>query len=271
MAILSATSGLVGMTGVTPNLLFINTNDTLATVTTAGYLNKPVHENLISIDGPSTGAGGIMPTSNMAFVNTSDEGPVLMSVSITGVSPNLVYSLVTVPSSGGVFGGNVQAGASGTAGAFLSYPGTAARGHLVIAAANNAGNTVTTITNASQAAARTYTIQDMANATANFCLAPAALVSGNVVKATGTVGGIADAGFAVKANTTAAYAGGGTSNAYAAAGVTATSIVTASILASTNAVSILKVIPGVNTLTVSFSANPGAATTVNYIAVSAAV
>ena len=269
MAILSATSGLVGMTGVTPNLLFINTNDTLVTVTTAGYLNKPVHENLISIDGPSTGAGGIMPTSNMAFVNTSDEGPVLLSVSITGVSPNLVYSLVTVPSSGGVFGGNVQAGASGTAGAFLSYPGTALRGHLLIAAANNAGNTVTTITNASQAAARTYTIADM-GADANFCMRSAALVSGNLVKANGVAGNLADVGCSLHAGT-AAYAGGNAqSGALAAVGLVAGSKVTATIATSANPVSIFSVVPGAGTITILFSGDPGLST-IYWIATSTAV
>ena len=44
-----------------------------------------------------------------------------------------------------------------------------------------------------------------------------------------------------------------------------------SILASTNAVSITKVVPGAGTLTVSFSTDPGAATTVSWIAITPAV
>lgn len=260
MSILQATSGVTGLSGVIPNFIFLKTNDTLATVTTAGYLSKAVHDNLLTVSEDC-----------IAFVTTSDKGSVQLAVSITGTIPNLVYSLVTNPSSGGSFGGNVQAGSSGVSGDFISFPATASTGHLTVAAASNAGNTVNTITNASQAAARTFTIPDPANATANFVLAPAALVNGNVVKASGTVGVVVDSGFSVKANTTAAYAGGGTSNAYAAAGLTATSIVVASILNSTNAVSITKVVPSSNTLTVSFSADPGAATTVSYIALSAAV
>lgn len=69
------------------------------------------------------------------------------------------------------------------------------------------------------------------------------------------------------AGTTAAYAGGGTSNAFAATGLTVNSKVSAVIRASTNDVAIAKALPGTDTLTVTFTADPGAATTVDYIAV----
>jgi hypothetical protein len=259
MSILQATSSITGLAGVIPNLVFINTNDSVATVTTTGYLSKAVHENLLTVSN-----------GDMALVNTTS-GVVFLAVAITGTAPNLVYSLVTPSSSGGSFAGNVQAGSSGVAGDFISYPASASKGNLVVAATANSGNTAVTVTNASQAGVRTFTIPDPSATTANFVLAPSALVSGNVVKASGTVGAIVDAGFTLHANTTAAYAGGGTSNAYVATGIGSTSIVTASILASTNAVSITKVVPSANTLTVSFSADPGASTTVSWIAVTPAV
>jgi hypothetical protein len=258
MAILQASNSGVGLVGVTPNIVYINTNDTAAAVLVAGYLNEIVQTGGLTVS-----------KTTMALVNTTN-GVLWLGISITGHAPNLTYSLIAQVNEGAIFSGNVQAGLSGTAGGFISYPATAARGYLLLTAANNAGNTITTITNASQAAARTYTIQDM-GANANFCLAPAALVNGNIVKAVGTVGGIVDAGFSVKANTTAAWGGGGLTNVYVANGLAVASIVTASILASTNAASIVKAVPGVNTLTVTFSADPGAATTVNYIAISAAV
>lgn len=75
--------------------------------------------------------------------------------------------------------------------------------------------------------------------------------------------------FGAKRGTTAAYAGGGTSNAYTATGLASTDIVTATILASTNAVSICKAVPTTNTLTVTFSADPGAGTTVQWHALPA--
>jgi hypothetical protein len=67
--------------------------------------------------------------------------------------------------------------------------------------------------------------------------------------------------------TTAAYAGGGTSHAFTVAGLTSSSIVTANILTSANAVAIAKPVPTTDTLTVTFTADPGAGTTVNYIAI----
>lgn len=55
---------------------------------------------------------------------------------------------------------NIDAGASGTAGTVDVFPSSATSGKIQIAAADNAGDTTTTITNASMAAARTITFQD---------------------------------------------------------------------------------------------------------------
>lgn len=84
-----------------------------------------------------------------------------------------------------------------------------------------------------------------------------------------STGAAALTNFGVKRATTAAYAGGGTSNAFTATGLAATDIVVATILASTNAVSICKAVPTTDTLTVTFSADPGAATTVQWHALPA--
>jgi hypothetical protein len=67
------------------------------------------------------------------------------------------------------------------------------------------------------------------------------------------------------AGTTGAYGGGGTSNAFTVTGLLSTDTVSAVIRASTNAVSIAKATPTTDTLTVVFSADPGASTTVDYI------
>lgn len=71
----------------------------------------------------------------------------------------------------------------------------------------------------------------------------------------------------VKRATTAAYGGGGTSNAFVATGLVATDIVVATILASTNDVAIAKAVPTADTLTITFTADPGAATTVQWHAI----
>jgi hypothetical protein len=54
----------------------------------------------------------------------------------------------------------VYAGANGTAGTIIVYPGTAAKGFLQITTADNTGDTTTQVSVAAQAAARTYGLPD---------------------------------------------------------------------------------------------------------------
>jgi len=97
-------------------------------------------------------------------------------------------------------------------------------------------------------------------------ITPLPVASGGTNAATGP---LALTSLGVKRATTAAYGGGGTSNAFTATGLAATDIVVATILASTNAVSIAKAVPTADTLTVTFSADPGAGTTVQWHALPA--
>ncbi len=64
---------------------------------------------------------------------------------------------------------NSDFGKSGTAGSIDLFPSTASMGKLRLTAADSSGDTTTAIVNASQAAARTYTIPD-AGANASFIL-----------------------------------------------------------------------------------------------------
>jgi len=82
--------------------------------------------------------------------------------------------------------------------------------------------------------------------------------------------GVTPAANVVLFGTTTAYAGGGTSNGFTVTGLLSTDTVSAVIRASTNAVAIAKAVPTTNTLTITFSADPGASTTVDYIVVRAA-
>ena len=282
MGILNIQVSQAGIVGTLPTPIYINTNDTYATVTATGYLNE-AHQ-----------LGTAFSNEQMALVYTSDEGPVWLKVVISGAN----YSLVQISSPGDVTlptiadhlivssdtvgtlanktgsvinSGGIQAGLDATAGVFTSFPGTTASGTLKLAAVDSSADVAVTISNADHGQASVYSIPDGGAATANIAVAPAALVDGNVVTANGTDGLLQDGGFSVLANTTGTYGGGGTSNAFTATGVGATSIVTASILASTNAVSIVKVVPSADTLTIDFSADPGAATTVNWIAITPAV
>lgn len=276
------------MVGVNPNLKFAVFGDNLATITAAGYLNSV---NLESNPIASTDVLQVLYSFNnvtkvgtygVFTVSISNSG-VITLVEFTGTSgivlPTIANHIATYTNTTGglsedpataISGGNIQAGLSGTAGTLASFPATAAKGSLIVAGVANTGNTNTTISNAAMGQASVISIPDPAAATADFVIAPSALVSGNLVKASGTAGLVVDAGFAVHAATTAAYAGGGTSNTFTTTNMTASSIVTAVILASTNSVSITKAVPGTNTLAVTFSADPGAGTTVSWISITPA-
>ena len=266
MPIKSIQIGQAGVSNRTPSWVYIETNDTYAAVTTSGYLSGAAHEyvnslqqNMMALVSTKTGTGiGVSPVLYL-----------LQLQNVNGVW-SLVAPAVDVPVPF-IVPGNIQAGLSGTAGDFISFPATASKGSLIFKAVANTGNTNTTVSNAAMGQASVISIPDPAGATADFVLAPAALVSGNAVKASGTAGLVADAGYAFHAGTTGTYAGGGTSNAFTVAGMASTWIVTAVILTSTNAVSIAKAVPSTNTLTVTFSADPGASTTVSWIASTAAV
>ena len=88
--------------------------------------------------------------------------------------------------------GNVQAGASGLAGDFVSYPATASNGSFIFQAANNSGGFNSTLRNGNIAQATVYSLPDTTSATANVLAAGSALVSGNLVQASGTGGAVVD-------------------------------------------------------------------------------
>lgn len=272
----------------------IISSDNLATVTTAGYLNPAslqgyviYNTDIINMWYGAVGQIGQAITSAGTFgqftatiangvitlVEEVNIGNVLLPVVANHIAIfNGTTGQITGNLSPAINGGNIQAGLSGTAGTLASFPATSAKGSLVIAAVANTGNTITTISNDAMGQASVMNIPDPGNAIGQFLVGATAtpLVSGNLIKASGTAGLVVDAAFALHAGTTASYAGGGTSNAFTTTNMTASSIVTAVILTSTNSVSITKAVPGTNTLTVTFSADPGAATTVSWISVTPA-
>lgn len=286
MPILQFTTDVPGQIGVNPRKVSIVASDNLSTITTAGYLNTQLNDQGYPIYPTDFifvcyNFGVTTPPSFGIFTPSITNGVITLianggSGSVT--LPTIANHIATYTNTSGAIGedanpaingGSIQAGLSGTAGAVISFPATSSTGSLHLTAVSNSGNTVTTISNAAMGQASVVTIPDPAAATANFVVAPSALVSGNLVKASGTAGLVVDAGARIIANTTSTYAGGGTSNTFTATGLTASSIGTAVILTSTNSVSITKAVPGTNTLAITFSADPGAGTTVNYIFVTA--
>lgn len=104
---------------------------------------------------------------------------------------------------------------------------------------------------------------------ANNAITTAKILNSNVTLAK-LATGITPSHVVKFAGTSPAYGGGGTSTAITVTGAASTDVATAVIRASTNAVSIVKAVLTTDTLTVHFSADPGAATTVDYSVLRAA-
>lgn len=292
MAILDFKPIEIGFIGNSPRLVAVLSNDTYSTITAPGYLNSSAQQGnvvyptdylFMSYGTDSTTHGIFFPTFSSGTITLNPyvgEGNVELPVTVNHIATfKATDGQIGDDSATAINGGNVQAGLSGTAGYLATFPSTAARGSLHVTAVANTGNTITTISNAAMGQASVVSIPDPATATANFVVAPAALVNNNLLKASGTAGLAVDTGIAatavqlsanIKANT-AAYGGGSTSTTYTITGVTTSSIVWSWIAASSNAafVESSKVLSP-NTVTVTFNADPGANTTIGYIAFIAA-
>ena len=156
--------------------------------------------------------------------------------------------------------GNIQAGASGTAGYVASFPATGSKGSLHLVAVASTGDTVTAISNAAMGQATVFTIPDPAGSTANIVVAPAALVSGNLVQASGTAGLVADQGFAMKSVYAAAAAGGNAAQAFTDAFCTTGSVVIGNWVTQANAEEVVKIVPANGSFTVTSTGDVGAGT-----------
>lgn len=235
-----------------PQFKFGVFGDNLTTVTTAGYLNSASIEAGLPLSNAdvvmalysfvpqtSTGSFGIFTVSisaangQITLTAWGNPGDVVLPTianyiaHFTNTSGTLSSNAANV-----INAGNIQAGLSGTAGTLASFPATAAKGSLILAGVANTGNTNTTISNAAMGQASVISIPDPAAATADFVLAPAALVSGNLVQASGTAGLVADSGLAttnvvskIAANV---FSGAGQITLAKANGTEATNAVTAS-------------------------------------------
>lgn len=129
--------------------------------------------------------------------------------------------------------------------------------------------------------ASTVTVAQVTGASANLPLADLNILVGNssgvatAVPFTNANDVPVSNGTAMQAKTFAAqtiyvgqhsYGGGGTSTAITVTGLTTSDRISVTLTASTNAVNIQKAVVSADTITVTFSADPGASTTVDYIA-----
>lgn len=187
MPILNFKVEQVGQAGVFPAIIYILTDDTLAEVTATGYLNgiargnTPLSDADMALVTTKTTPSATSIQVGWLEVSKSGENWSLVPPAAPGsvTLPTIANHIATYTNTLGTLsedaatainGGNIQAGLSGKAGYLASFPATAATGSLELKAASSAGNTVTTITNASQAAARVYTLPDGGQAASNFLL-----------------------------------------------------------------------------------------------------
>lgn len=212
MGVLQFPKPIPATNGTLPSLRFMVSTDNLATMTTAGYLNSAVAESATPLSNgdvimalysynttTTSGTFGVflvsISTSNAAITLTEWTGTTGV---ILPTTPNHIATYtnttgtISEDPATAISGGNIQAGLSGTAGTLASFPSTASRGSLVLAAVANTGNTTTTISNVAMGQASVISIPDPGAATADFAVAPAALVSGNLISASGTAGLIQD-------------------------------------------------------------------------------
>ena len=208
MGIINITEIITGQVGVVPADIYIETNDTLATVLTPGYLNTAkqngfnfANNQIAQVYGSNFQHGnpGCLlfqvsappnpGTGNYSLISMASAGEVVLPVTANHIATYVGTSgAIGDDAATAINGGNIQAGVSGTAGALISYPALASSGYLELQAANNAGNTATIIKNASMAQATTLTIPDPGASTANFLLSSGSsqTITGNLA-VTGTL------------------------------------------------------------------------------------
>ena len=185
---LNIQSSQAGLTGVLPAIAYINTNDTEAQVLATGYLNQAVQSGLASFSSPcmvcvsTVSSAGAQPdvgwyelsysAGNWSLVSTASPGSVTL--------PTIANHIATYTNASGglgedaataINGGNIQAGLSGTAGYFVSYPATAANGTLIWQAANAGGAFNTTVSNVTSVGqSQVISIPDCGTTAAKFLL-----------------------------------------------------------------------------------------------------
>ncbi len=262
MSIMSIQTVQTGLVGVLPSLAYIETNDPLATVLTAGYLNHEVQNGTI-FQMPCIAAVSTKETPTSAarigWFGISHSGSTWSLVSASSPAagvvtlPTILNHIATYSDTLGTLaedaatainGGNIQAGLSGTAGTLISFPGTAANGSLILSALDAGGAFNTTIRNSAMGQSTVYSLGDIGAAT------------GGIVVATSAI--------RMKSVAAAAAAGGAAAQSFTDAFCTSGSNVVGNWNTQANAASVLKIVPGNGSFVVTSSADAGVGT-FNYI------
>jgi hypothetical protein len=230
---------------------------------TASYLNNAAFGQATVITIPDPGAA----TANVILNKSA--GTQTIS------SGNFAVSAGTITASGNISStaGSLISGASGVAGGVTVYPGTASTGTFTFEATAQGGNFASFLTNAAFAQGTTLTLTDPLTASGKipvFSSSQTPAGSSQIIVSADNTGRLISTGVQFIVATTAAYAGGTTTNTFVAPGLTSSWKVVGVTTDSTNGAAITKCIPGTNTLAITWTGDPGANTTVTYIAYSGA-
>lgn len=230
MAILSVNIYPPGLVGVNPSIAYIDTNDTLATVLTTGYLNKAVQQ------GYTFNESMMCCVSTRATPNATTVSVAWLEVSKSGQN----WSLVATNSSIILPNAQILVGNASGIAAPVAMSGDATIANTgAVTIANNA-----------------ITTAKIANANVTLAKLAAGITPSHVIKFANqvtTVGGAAAEAFTVTG------AVGATDRAFVQVVNDGTANVT-----------VLQAVVTDNTLTVTFSANPGNDTVINYQIIRAA-
>jgi len=185
MAILNIQIGSVGLVGVSPRIVYINTNDTDSAILAAGYLNHAVQQgysfseyDMCCVSTRATPSSADIDVGwygidhvgqNWSLVTASSPGDVILPTIANHIA---VFTNTTGTLSEdatiAINGGSIQAGLDGTAGFFRSYAAGLTQGGIQLVSTGNGGLRHVTITNAAHGQASVYSIPDSGALTANF-------------------------------------------------------------------------------------------------------
>lgn len=228
MSILQLAAIKIGQTGLQPNSFKMLTTDSLATITTAGYLKQ-------GTAGQSFLKNDVIETIYNYGLSNATNIELTVSIDTLGVITLGVSSLPgSITVTGSVTSGHVATFASSSSiqdgGAFGTAASKSASDNTKATLASVSGSTIT----------------------------------GHLLTAADTAGTVNDAGLSIKSFARAPYAGGSATAVFTDAACTNSSNIVASWATQTNPASILTVTEGVGSFTVVSTADPGVSK-LNYI------
>ena len=247
----------IATTGVAVTGLISATTSIAATTTvTAGTGITATTGNIVASTGNITSTLGSVSAATTVTAGTgitattgnivASTGNITSTLGSVGAATTVTAGTGITATTGNVTAtaGNVVAGSSGNAGTVTSFPATAANGSLILSALNAGGAFNTTIRNSVMGQSTVYSLGDIGAA------------AGGIPVATSV--------FVMKSVAGAAAAGGGATQSFTDAFCTAGSNVIGNWNTQTNAVQVLKIVPGNGSFVVTSTADAGVGT-FNYI------